>query len=165
MNCFGRVVRGALILLAVGEGGCADLASGKHEQEARFTVGPGGDQTYRAWSEITVSEDVNQAGRSTIFAATMDLEDPPGAADMTFIQTVVGEAVVDEQRTLLVTKSSVPPNTLPVPFDLAYTDDIRPLFRDGHTIRIEWAGKTNPNFTAWPSDGIRVKVKVGIEIE
>jgi hypothetical protein len=159
---FAKVVPACLIL---GSLGCADLVSGKHEQEARFTVGPAGDKSYAGWSEITVGEDVNSAGRSTVFAATMELEDPAAATDMTFIQDVIGEAVTGETRTLMVKKSPVPANTMPVAFDIVHTDDIRPLFRDGHTIRIEWEGQTNPSFTAWPPDGIGVKIKIGVEIE
>lgn len=165
MSTFLHLARLAPALLVLGSFGCADLASGKHEQEARFTVGPAGDKSYAGWSEITISEDVNSAGRSTVFAATMELEDPTAATDMTFIQDILGEAVTADKRELMVTKSPVPPNTVPVPFDIIYKDDIRPLFRDGHTIRIEWAGQTNPSYTAWPQDGIGVRVKIGVEIE
>lgn len=165
MNTFLRLAQLAPSLLVLGSFGCADLVAGKHEQEARFTVGPAGDKSYAGWSEITISEDVNQAGRSTVFAATMELEDPTSATDMTFIQDILGEAVVGDERTLMVTKSPVPANTMPVPFDIVHKEDIRPFFRDGHTIRIEWEGQTNPNYTAWPQDGIGVKVKIGVEIE
>jgi hypothetical protein len=154
----------APLALCLASAGCADLIAGKHETEARFTVGPVGDGSFYGWSEITVSEDPNDAGRATIFAATMELEDPSQATDMTFILSVSGEAVTSTERTLVVQKSPVPPNETLVEFDILHHDDIRPFFED-RTVRFEWKGQTNPAFTAWPEGGIGVKVKVGVEIE
>jgi len=150
--------------LAMGATGCASLA-GEQEAEARFVVGPRSDGSFFGWTEITLSENANEANRATLTSVRIDLEDPTVAPDMTFIVNVLGEAVTPEERTTLVDQPRMPAGERPVGLDVVYKDDLRPLFPDGYTIRIEWTGQTNPAFTNWPEGGIGVKVVAKVDIE
>ena len=145
-------------------GGCASLV-GEQEAEARFVVGPKSDGSFFGWTEITISESTDDASRATLTAVRADLEDPSQADDLTFILSVLGEAVTPDGRTVIVNQPRMPKGERPVGLDVVYKGDLRPFFPDGHTIRIEWTGQTNPAFTAWPAGGIGVKVVAKVDIE
>lgn len=152
--------------LALAQAGCASLVAGDHEAETKFLLGPGGDGSFFGWSEITLDQDANSADRAVIFAVTLELMNPGETGDLTFIKSLSGEAVTPEKRTLVVQRQSFTPGETLAELDVLYKDDIRPFFPDGHTIRIEWSGQTNPAFDAWPEEGgFWIRVKVGVTIE
>jgi hypothetical protein len=78
---------------------------------------------------------------------------------------VQGEAVTSQARTLIAKRDGMPKGEPNVVLDVIHEGDVRPFFEDGHTVRIEWAGTTNPNFTAWPTGGITVNVKARIVLD
>jgi hypothetical protein len=144
--------------------GCAALA-GEQEVEATFVVGPKSDGSFFGWTEITISEDASSADGATLTSVRLELPDPPQAEDLTFLQHIAGEAVTPDDRTLVVKQPRFPAGEVPVGLDVVYGGDLRPFFPDGHTIRIEWTGQTNPAYTAWPEKGIPVRVVAKVEIE
>lgn len=135
------------------------------DAEAKFLVAPKSDATFFGWSEITIEEDTSAVERATLQAVTVEVMDPPEITDLSFIQGVVGEVVTSTARTKGVEKSPMPKDERVVPLDIVYGDDLRSFFEDGHTIRIEWTGSTNPAFTAWPAEGIWIRVHIIVNVE
>jgi hypothetical protein len=153
----------AVIPLAVASMGCASLI-GEQAAETKFLVKPKADTTFWGWSEITIEEDVNAVSRATLRAVTVEPMEGSAATDMSFLKTVTSEAVTSKERTKLAEEAAVPAEERLVALDVLYKDDLRPLFEDGHTIRVEWLGQTNPAYV-WPEEGVWIKVRVVVEIE
>lgn len=160
--------RGALFLcgalLSLSSGGCASVVS-EQEADAKFLVAPGADGTFFGWSEITIQEDANSVDGASLRAVTVEVLDPPSVTDMTFLSGVLGEVVTSKERVKGVQKDPMPEGERVVPLDILYGGDLRSFFEDGHTIRIEWSGSTNPSFTAWPKDGIWIRAHIIVSIE
>jgi hypothetical protein len=51
-----------------------------------------------------------------------------------------------------------------VALNVKYDGDLRPFFKDGHTIRIEWNGTTTPGYK-WPADGLGVTVRGRVKVD
>jgi hypothetical protein len=146
------------LLVALGSMGCSSVV-GQQDVDASFTVTPKADGTYLWWNEIEFGDDVNSFGVARLGFVRIDAAPP--AEDLTFLSMVQGEAVTSSGRTLIAKKDGMPKGEPNVVLDVVHEGDIRPFFEDG-TVRIEWTGKTNPNFTAWPAGGITVNVKARI---
>jgi hypothetical protein len=151
-----------MAVLSIPTIGCASI-SGEHDVEAKFLVDPRVDGSFHGWSEITISEDPNSVDHAKLGFVRLDAKEP--AKDLTFLQSLRGEAVTETGRTLLVTKTGMPVGEPNVALDLVYEDDIRPFFNAERTVRVEWDGATNPAFTAWPDGGIWVTVTARILVE
>lgn len=155
----------AVAALTLPGAGCAALV-GVTDTEIDFTVTPGTTNAFFGFTEITVDHDTSSASRATLLAVTLDTLKPEGTADLTYMKTLVGETVLGTERTLLVTGDKFPRGEQAVALDVKYDGDLRPFFKDGHTIRIEWNGTTTPGYK-WPADGqgitVRGRVKVDIE--
>jgi hypothetical protein len=93
------------------------------------------------------------------------LDVQPPAEDLTFLSSVLGEAVTSTERTKIVSQSPMPKGEPNVILDLAYEGDVRPFFEDGHKVRLEWTGQTNPAFLAWPPGGIKVAIKARLLLD
>jgi hypothetical protein len=163
-----RVMLGAAAVAAlVGGTGCASVI-GDQEIETIFRVNPKNDGSFWGWSEVSFDEDPSQVDSAEIGWVTLHAEDPPHA-DLTFIKTVMGEAVTETERTPLAQQSVFPPGEDEVLLDLLYDGDIRGFVQpdedDAHKIRIEWSGSTDPAFTAWPENGFRIRVTALIKID
>jgi len=150
------------LLVALGSMGCASIV-GQQDVDASFTVSPKADGTYFWFNEIELSEDVNSYGVARLGFVRVDAQPP--AKDLTFLSMVKGEAVTSTARTLIAKKDSMPKGEPNVVLDMVHEGDIRPFFEDGRTVRIEWTGTTNPNFTDWPEGGITVNVKARIVLD
>jgi len=144
--------------------GCAAIA-GEQTAETKFLVTPSGDGTFWGWSEITIEEDANSVSGATLRAVTVEPRDADAASDMTFVKSVLGESVTSTARTKVVEQTSMPPGERLVSMNVVYKDDLRGFFEDGHTIRVEWSGQTNPDYPSWPAEGIWIKVRIFVEIE
>lgn len=151
-------------LLALASSGCAAIA-GEQSAEAKFLVLPKGDGTFFGWSEITIEQNANSVDKATLNAVTVEPMNAEVASDMTFIQSVLGEAVTSTARTKLVEQTSMPPGERLVSMKVLHEDDLRGFFEDGHTIRVEWSGATNLAYPSWPAEGIWITVRVFVEIE
>lgn len=168
-SVYGRgASRGALILsgalLALSSGGCASVV-GEQDADAKFLVLPTKDGTFFGWSEITIEEDASSVSGATLRAVTVEVLEPSSVPDMGFVKGVLGEVVTSKERVRGVEKSPMPAGERVVPLDIVYTGDLRSFFEDGHTIRIEWTGSTNPSFTAWPKDGIWIRAHIIVAVE
>jgi hypothetical protein len=155
--------------LAIAGSGCAALIG---VQDADFEVHiepPKASGRFFWWTELTIDYDTSSIERATILAVTVDVQEPKGTGDLSFLQDVLGTAVVGEKemavRTDVATCNKFPRGEQAVIMDVLYRGDVRPLFKDGHTIRIEWTGALNPAFTQWPPGGFIVRARVKINIE
>jgi hypothetical protein len=158
-------VGGAALLagcLAFGSLGCGSVAS-EYDVDANFTVTPKVDGAFFWWNEITLDGDVNSYGAAHLGFVRLSAASP--AKDLTFLDNVFGEAVTSTGRTPLVSKKGMPAGEPDVILDVLYDGDVRPFFEDGHKVRVEWSGATDPNFLAWPPDGIDVSVKVRLVLD
>lgn len=151
------------VLLALASSGCAAIA-GEQSAETKFLVAPKGDGSFWGWSEITIEQDANSVDSATLNAVTVEPMEGSSASDMTFVQSVLGEAVTSTARTTVVEQTSMPPGERLVSMKVVHTGDLRGFFEDGHTIRVEWSGQTNPAYP-WPAEGIWIRVRVFVEIE
>jgi hypothetical protein len=154
----------AVALASFASLGCASIA-GEQSAETKFLVSPKGDGSFFGWSEITIEQDANSVNKATLNAVTVEPRDEGAASDMTFIKSVVGEAVTTKARTKVVEQTSMPPGERLISMDVVYTDDLRGFFEDGHTIRVEWTGQTNLAYPSWPEEGIWITVRVFVQIE
>lgn len=150
------------LALAVGSFGCSSVIS-EYDVDADFTVSPKVDGTFFWWNEITLDSDVNSYGSARLGFVRLSVS-PPGE-DLTFLSSVLGEAVTSTERTTVVSQSSMPAGEPDVILDLKYTGDVRPFFEDGRKVRLEWTGKTNPKFLAWPPGGLKVAVKARLLLD
>lgn len=148
--------------LTVGSFGCSSVVS-EYDVDADFTVSPKIDGTFFWWNEITLESDVNSYGSAHLGFVRLDVQ-PPGK-DLTFLSSVLGEAVTSKERTKIVKQAPFPAGEPNVILDLLYEDDVRPFFEDGRKVRLEWTGQTNPNFLAWPPDGLKVSVKARLMLD
>jgi hypothetical protein len=155
----------AAAALAVSTSGCLALVSGTHSTDVTFPLDrkPGGN-SFWAWNEITVDQDINSVNSAKLIGVTLAIESPEGA-DFSFLSSITGEAVTPSGRTTVVKLDSIPPGEPSVALAILYLDDLHPLFKDQHTIRIEWTGATNPAFTNWPVGGYSIKATMQIDIE
>jgi hypothetical protein len=156
---------GAVAALGLSSTSCLALAAGVHDTEIDFLVAQAPNNSFFGWTEITIDGDVSQANSATLQAVTLDVQTPEGTPDLSFLQSLVGEIVLDEKRVLAVTGDSFPRGEQAVVLKLKFTEDIRPFFKNGNTLRVEWNGKTNPAFTAWPADGFMVRGRIKVDIE
>lgn len=154
----------AMILLAWPTIGCASAVD-EAMAETKFLAKPKADTTFWGWSEITTDQDVNSVEKVTLRAITIEPLDAPSVPDMTFLLNLTGEAVNGESREKIVEQNGMPPGERLVKLNVVYEDDVRKFFQDGKKIRAEWTGATHPLFSAWPPDGIWIRVRVYVNIE
>jgi hypothetical protein len=155
----------ATAALALSTAGCGAAIKGEHDAQFHFLVEPqssGG--TFWGWTEITLGGDINSVGTTNLWAVSLAVEKPP-EADLSFLSTLTGQAVVGETRTTVVQGNTFPPGQSNVYLNVVYHDDLHPLFKDSTTIRIEWTGNTNPAFTKWPQGGIWIQGDVVVNVQ
>ncbi|MBK8253463.1 MAG: hypothetical protein IPK82_12450 [Polyangiaceae bacterium] len=151
---------GALSLTVTG---CSFLA-GEHDATTTFLVSPQANGSYWGWSEITIPQDADSVDGATLQFARLELPEDSKAPDLTFLQNILAEVVVPDQRVSVAKKDQFPPEEVVVPLDLLYEGDLREFFPDGRTIRIEWTGQRNPAVEI-PPEGYWVDVRVRIKVE
>jgi hypothetical protein len=156
---------GAVAALGLSSTSCLALAAGVHDTEIDFLVAPAQNNAFFGWTEITIDGDVSQANSATLQAVTLDVQTPAGTPDLSFLKSITGEIVLDEKRVLAVTGDSFPRGEQAVVLKLHFTDDLRPFFKNGNTLRVEWNGTMDPAFTKWPADGFMVRGRIKVDIE
>lgn len=160
---------GAVAALGLSSMSCLALAAGVHDTEISFLVGPSGNNTFFGWTEITIDGDANEANSAVLQAVTLDVEKPEGTPDLSFLQSIVGEIVLDDKREVAVVGDSFPRGEQAVVMKVKFDGDLRPFFKSGTTLRVEWNGKTNPAFTKWPAPpnepGFWVRGRIKVDIE
>jgi hypothetical protein len=156
---------GAVAALGLSSTSCLALAAGVHDTEIDFLVAQAPNNTFFGWTEITIDGDTSQANSATLQAVTLDVLKPAGTPDLSFLQSLTGEVVLDEKRAVVVTGDSFPRGEQAVILKVKLTDDLRPFFRNGNTLRVEWKGTMNPAFTKWPADGFTIRGRIKIDIE
>ncbi len=156
---------GAVAALGLSSTGCLALAAGVHDTEIDFLVASSTNNRFFGWTEITIDGDVNEANSVTLQAVTLDVLEPADTGDLSFLQSLVGKLVVDEKSTVAVTGNRFPAGEQAVALNVELFDDIRPFFKDGNTLRVEWTGTTNQSFTKWPEAGFSIRGRIKIDIE
>jgi hypothetical protein len=151
-------------MLALPAAACASLV-GVQDAEITFPVPRHLNGSFSGWTEITVDPGPASINKATLLAVTLDVERPAGTPDLSFLQSIVGEAVLDTQRTVLVTGDNFPSGEQAMPLQVKFQGDLLPFFKDGRIIRIEWTGRTNPSFTNWPADGFTVRGRIKVDVE
>jgi hypothetical protein len=153
----------AAALLSLASGGCASIV-GDQDTETKFLVKPGSSGSFFGWSEITIQDDTSSVNSATLDFVTLSRLDDTETGDLTFIQSVDGSAGPDATHTTLIAKKDgMPKGEQSVPLDIVYTDNLKPLFPDGHTIHINWNGVANT--AGLPAEGVWIQVKVRVHIE
>jgi hypothetical protein len=162
-----RLFLTAAALAGVCSMGCSVVA-GAHDATTEFLVDPRADGTYFGWSEITISQDASTVKGATLQFARLELPDDSPVEDLTFLRNIYGEVVIKEVtpelRQAMAKKDQMPEGESIVPLDLLYEGDLRQFFPDGHTIRMEWTGSTNPAVTI-PDGGLWINVRVRVNVE
>lgn len=147
-------------------GGCASVL-GEEEVDAYFVLEPDSEGNFFGWSEITVNGADPQEDDAILLQALLKAAD--GAKDLTFIQSIVAEAVTPEDRTPLAEGSEFPEGETLAPLELLHEGGIGQFFQPAeeegdNKIRIEWKGKANPDHE-FPEGGYRVNVVIKIEVQ
>jgi hypothetical protein len=151
-------------IFALSTSGCLALVKGVQNASLTFPLEQKPNGTFWAWNEITIDQDISGVESATLVSVTLKITAPAGR-NFGFLSSLKGEVVSDSGRTLVATMGDVPPEEEALVLDLHYKDDLRPLFKDDHTIRIEWTGTTNPAVTDWPVGGYTVEANVQIYVE
>lgn len=150
--------------LASGSSGCAAVI-GEEDVDAYFKLKPDSDGNFFGWSEIMISGADPAEDDAEILQALLEAVD--GTTDLSFIQSIVAEAVTPEARTALAEGGDFPGGESIVPLDLVHQGGIAQFFTDAgdgdSKIRIEWTGKADPTLT-YPADGYRVNVRIKVEV-
>lgn len=155
----------AVAALGLSSTSCLALVAGVHDTEIDFLVTKSPNDAFFGWTEITLDGDVNDANSATLQAVTLDVLKPEGTPDLSFLSTLTGELVLDDKRVVAVTGNSFPRGEQAVALKVKFTDDIRPFFKGGTTLRVEWNGTSNPAFTAWPAEGFSVRGRIKVDIQ
>lgn len=145
---------------ALTSAGC--VAAGPREAVTKFLVSPKASGSFWGWSEITVPQDANSVGVTTLQFVRLEVDEDE-ADDLTFLQSLLAEAVTDAERVPVAKKEAMPEGETIVPLDILYDGDLRPLFPDGRTIRIEWTGSVDPSVQI-PEIGVWISVRVRVNI-
>lgn len=154
----------AAAVFALSTSGCTAVFGGQNDTNVTFPLDRKPDSTFWAWNEITVSQDINSVTSATLLGVTLKIDAPAGA-DFSFLQSLKGETVTPTGRTTVVTLDEIPKGAQFVVMKVQYSGDLHPLFKDNHTIRIEWTGATNPAFAPWPEGGFTVNADIQIDVE
>ncbi len=153
-------------LLALGSAGCASSLSGEQDTTIHFLVEPDpGTQDFTGWTEITVDGNINSVGVANLYGVTLGLQEPSTVSDLSFLSTLVGKASTPSGLTQVTHLDAFPRGEPSVSMHIDYLGDLHPLFETSSTIRIDWSGTVNPDFTAWPAAGIWVQGDVIINIQ
>jgi hypothetical protein len=155
--------------LALAGSGCSSVA-GVQQTTIDFSILPRADGTFWGWTNITVQQDVNQSNGATLLSVTLDVANPPGTPDLSFLKTLDGVADAPNDagpQTPVLSLDDFPKGEQAVVMNVLYHGDLRPFFTDGHTIRLEWTGTINPAFTAWPPDnaGFQLRGRIQIDVQ
>ncbi|MBK8941732.1 MAG: hypothetical protein IPM79_30065 [Polyangiaceae bacterium] len=140
--------------------GCAALA-GEETIEAFVVVTKTDSGSFWGWTEYNLDEPADPDQGATLERVL--LRAPEGVDDLRFLTSLFAEVVNAESRTLVAQSTSFPANDTMAPLDILYDGDLRPLFPDGKTIRIEWSGTIDLAYE-FPPEGIRVDALIVIEI-
>jgi len=146
--------------VAVGSGGCAALV-GEETIHAYVVVSNGGTGTFWGWTEYHLDSPASPDDKAVLKRVL--LRAPDGTNDLTFITSLLAEAVTPEARISVAEGSDFPKDDTMAPLDVLYTDNLRPLFPDGKTIRIEWSGTIDTTYV-FPPEGIQVDALIVIEV-
>lgn len=145
--------------------GCLAVFAGMHETTLTFPLEKKSSvDAFWAWNEITIDQDISSVNSATLVSVNLKITIPVGQ-DFSFLRTLQGEAVVGDTRTLVAKLDSVPAGVQAISMAIVHTGDLKALFRDANTIRLEWTGATNPAFTAWPVGGFTVEATVTLDIQ
>lgn len=155
----------AVAALGLSSTSCLALAAGVHDTEIDFLVAKSDSNAFFGWTEITIDGDVGDANSATIQAITLDVEKPEGTKDLSFLSSLSAELVLDDRRELAATGDSFPRGEQAVVLKTHFTEDIRPFFKSGTTLRVEWKGTTNPAFTEWPAEGFWIRGRIKVDIQ
>ncbi|MBL8740560.1 MAG: hypothetical protein JNK04_05690, partial [Myxococcales bacterium] len=140
--------------------GCRALA-GEETIEAHVVVKRTDSGTFAGWSEYKL--DSPAAEDEGAILKRVLLRAPEGVPDLTFITSLLGEAVTPTERTPIVSGSSFPKDDTMAALDVLYEDDLRPFFPDGQKIRIEWSGTVDLAYP-FPPEGIKVDALITVEV-
>lgn len=141
-------------------GGCRALA-GEETIEAHVVVKKNDSGTFAGWSEYKL--DSPAAEDEGAILKRVLLRAPDGIPDLTFITSLLGEAVTPTERTPIVQGSEFPQNDTMAALEVLYDDDLRPFFPDGQKIRIEWSGTIDLAYP-FPAEGIKVDALITVEV-
>ena len=72
-------------------------------------------------------------------------------------------ALAGLSNTLVAQKEGMPKGERSVPLDIIYKDNLKPLFPDGHTIRINWDGAATTS--GLPAEGVWIRVRLRVHVE
>jgi hypothetical protein len=150
----------AVALPGAGLMGCRALA-GEETIEAHVTVKKNASGTFAGWSEYKL--DSPAAEDEGAILKRVLLRAPDGIPDLTFITSLLGEAVTPSERTPIVQGSQFPQNDTMAALEVLYEDDLRPFFPDGQKIRIEWSGTIDLAYP-FPEAGIKVDALITVEV-
>lgn len=155
----------AAAALSISTSGCLAVFAGIHSTDITFPLDrkPGGN-SFWAWNEITVDQDVSSINSAKLVGVTLNIEAPEGS-DFSFLTSIKGEIVSPTGRNVAVQLDSIPPGEPNIAMRVVYLGDLKPLFKeDQHTVRIEWTGTTNAAST-WPAGGYTIKATIQIDIQ
>jgi hypothetical protein len=160
----GRATIALLIALGTASAGCASLAAGDHDEICHFQLGPSDSHAFTAWTEISFDNSIDQVGLTTLTAATLTVRPPSDLTDLTFLESLLGEADNGTFVTPVLSASSFPKGELTVPLTVVYDGDLHPLFMNSNTIKIDWSGTTNPSYAGWPTSDVWMQADLTIDI-
>jgi hypothetical protein len=156
----------AIVAVAIPASGCAALLEGVHDASATFPVIPAGT-TFHGWTEMTLDENIDSVGTTTLVAVTLSLDPTTGPPDFSFLESLSGTAAAPTGPVLVATLNPVPRGEQAVVMTIVYTGDLHPLFENANTIHIDWTGSLNPSYKGWPAgnQGFEVTADVQVDVQ
>jgi hypothetical protein len=159
--------RGAAGALALGPlasiAGCASIA-GEQSVDAFVVVQPL-NGSFGGWTEISLDSPAGADDSATLVRVVLKAPVTTGFEDLSFITSLTGNAKdpAGGPPVPLVRGSNFTKGDSLGIMEVLYKDNLRPLFKDGLTIRIDWLGEVDTNLH-YPTNGVHIDATVTVDV-
>lgn len=161
----GYAAKGTAAALAAGPlaslSGCAAII-GEKTVEAFVVIQPVNGQ-FGGWTEISLDSPAGPDDSATLVRVA--LKAPAGFQDLTFITSLAGVAKdpAGGPGVPIVQGGNFPKGDSLGIMDVLFHDNLRPLFKDGLVIRINWSGTADMS-VHYPATGLKCDASVTVDI-
>lgn len=161
----GVASKGTAAVLAAGPlaslAGCAAII-GEKTVEAFVVIQPVNGQ-FGGWTEISIDSPAGPDDSATLVRVA--LKAPAGFQDLTFITSLTGTArdPAGGPGVPIVKGGNFPKGDSLGIMEVLFHDNLRPLFKDGLSIRIDWSGTADTS-VHYPATGLHCDASVTVDI-
>jgi hypothetical protein len=120
------------------------------------SLSPGG--SWSGWSQTTFQDSINTSHAVHVLSVTVE----SSSGEFSWLQSAAGTAPSGQ---LIVSTPPGADGMKSVPLDVDFTGDVRPLFVDSHTVKLDWAIQFADQLTQSYPDGLTLTVTYVIGLD